>query len=73
MKWKLTRAASGEPDIDEWGAEEDLTLGYSLLRALAESDRTLVEIAPGVWRQSWLEGGGVGSSGPGWPVGTDPA
>lgn len=32
--------------------EEDLSLGYSLLRALAEADHSIVEIADGVWRHS---------------------
>jgi hypothetical protein len=65
MKWKLTQAVTGEPEIDEWQTEddEDLSLGYSLMRALAESDHTLVEIYPGVWRQSSPD---VGNSGPGW-------
>lgn len=52
MNWKLTQAVTGEPEIDTFreDREEDLTLGFSLLRALAESDETMVEIAPGVWR-----------------------
>ena len=67
MNWKLT-----QHDIDEWDApggeitrswpEEDLTLGFSFLRALAESDETLVEVAPGVWRHT---GPDLGNSGPG--------
>jgi hypothetical protein len=32
--------------------DEDLTLGFSLLRELAASDETLVEVEPGVWRAS---------------------
>jgi len=52
MKWKLTTAPCGEPMIDSWDDEEDLTLGFNLLRALAEEGHTLVEIAPGVWRHS---------------------
>jgi len=53
MNWRLTRDAIGEPRIEYRTPEdEDLTLGYSLLRALAESDRTMVEIADGVWRVS---------------------
>lgn len=52
MNWKLTQAAIGEPEIDEWGIQEEPELGYSMLRELARSERTLVEIAPGVWRQS---------------------
>lgn len=41
------------PPADE---TEDLTLGYSMLRALAEHDETMVEIAPGVWRISKAPG-----------------
>lgn len=55
MKWKLTQSVIGEPVIDvirDTERHEDLTLGYSLLRALAASDDTLIEISPGVWRQS---------------------
>lgn len=51
MNWKLTTDLCGEPMIDSWG-DEDLTLGFNLLRALAEEDHTLVEISPGVWRHS---------------------
>jgi hypothetical protein len=52
MNWKLTQASTGEPEIDTFreDPEEDLSLGFSLLRALAESDETMVEIEPGVWR-----------------------
>jgi len=32
--------------------DEDLTLGYSLLRALAEAGAGLEEIGPGVWCHS---------------------
>lgn len=55
-KWKLTRAATGgEPEIEEWGSGgDDLRLGYSLMRALAEDDARLIEIAPGVWHYSKL-------------------
>lgn len=52
MDWTFTDlcgAPFASPQVDD---EEDLTLGYSLLRALAESEHTLVEIAPGVWRHS---------------------
>lgn len=63
MNWKLTQAAIGEPEIDQWGEEgENLALGFSFLRALAEHDETLVEIAPGVWRHT---GHDPGNSGPG--------
>lgn len=34
------------------GDDEDLTLGYSLMRALAEAGARLEEIGPGVWRHS---------------------
>lgn len=36
-----------EPAPDD---SEDLTLGFSFMRALAASDATLVEVEPGVWR-----------------------
>jgi hypothetical protein len=54
VNWKLTQQAIGESQVEDWSDQdhEDLTLGYTLLRALAESDHTLVEIAPGVWRHS---------------------
>lgn len=55
MDWTFTTDLCGEPfalPIGDTDTEEDLTLGYSLLRALAEADFTLVEIAPGVWRHS---------------------
>lgn len=52
MKWKLTKDLCGEPVIDSWDDDEDLTLGFNMMRALAKADRTLVEIAPGVWRHS---------------------
>jgi len=32
--------------------DEDLTLGYWLLRALAEAGTRIEEIGPGVWRHS---------------------
>lgn len=32
--------------------DEDLRLGYSLLRELAEAGEALEEIGPGVWRHS---------------------
>lgn len=63
MNWKLTQQAIGEPEIDQWeDQEEDLAVGYSMMRALAESDHTLVEIEPGVWRHT---AGDLGNSGPG--------
>lgn len=52
MRWYLTQAAIGEPEIDVREDDEDLRLGYSLLRELARSDETLIEIEPGVWRHS---------------------
>jgi hypothetical protein len=66
-RFKLTQAAiDAEPVIDEWGDdEEDLAVGYSMMRQLAESDETLIEVEPGVWRQSG-GGSGPGNSGPGW-------
>ena len=55
MRWYLTQKAVGEPEIDVRDDDEDLTLGYSIMRELARSDATLVEIAPGVWRQSTMD------------------
>lgn len=53
MRWYLTQKIVGEPEIDvRDDDEEGLTLGYSIMRELARSDATLVEIAPGVWQQS---------------------
>lgn len=55
MNWKLTqRLVDGDPVVEDWFRDdhEDLRLGFSLMRELAESDHTLVEIAPGVWRHS---------------------
>lgn len=54
MNWKLTTDLCGEPFVETWkdNDHEDLTLGYSMLRALAAEDQTLVEIAPNVWRHS---------------------
>lgn len=61
MNWKLARTVAG-PEIDDWSdCDEDLTLGYSMLRALAESDATLVEIEPGVWRHTGPDLGNSGS------------
>lgn len=51
MDWTFTDLC-GAPFANVPDADEDLTLGFSLLRALAESEHTLVEIAPGVWRHS---------------------
>jgi hypothetical protein len=52
MDWPLTTDLCGAPFANVPDEDEDLTLGFSLLRALAESDHILVEIAPGVWRHS---------------------
>lgn len=52
MRWYLTQKVVGEPEIDVRDDDEDLTLGYSIMRELARSDATLVEIAPGVWRHA---------------------
>lgn len=51
MDWKLTRDAIGEPQIDTFhdDPDEDLALGYALMRALAQADETATEIRPGVW------------------------
>lgn len=65
MNWKLVQAAIGEPRIDQWDPApdgEDLTLGFSFMRALAEHDETLIEVAPSVWRHT---GSDPGNSGPG--------
>lgn len=52
MKWYLTQKAIGEPEIDIREDDEDLTLGYSMLRELARDPRNgLHEIAPGMWIQ----------------------
>lgn len=52
MNWKMTQDLCGEPMVEFWDRDgEDLTLGYSLLRALA-AESGLVEIGPGVWRHS---------------------
>jgi hypothetical protein len=37
---------AGQPELDP---EEDLTLGFTYMRALLEQPR-LVEVLPGVWR-----------------------
>lgn len=52
MDWPLTTDLCGAPFANVPDDDEDLTLGYSLLRALAEEDHALVEIGPGVWRHS---------------------
>lgn len=54
MKWFLVRGVTGETDInvregDE--GDEDLTLGFNLMRALA-AESGMAEIGPGVWRHS---------------------
>lgn len=50
MKWYLTQQCMGEPEIDIREDDEDLTLGFSLLRALAEDPRSgLHEIRPGLF------------------------
>lgn len=48
MKWKLTQQAIGQAEIDMWDDDEDLTLGFSLMRALSE-EFGLREIGPGLW------------------------
>lgn len=52
MKWYLTQAAGGEPEIDVREEDEDLRLGYSMLRELAAMDHGLQEVEPGVWWQA---------------------
>lgn len=51
MDWKLTRDAQGEPEIDNfhYDPDEDLTLGYAYMRALALVETGGTEIRPGVW------------------------
>lgn len=51
MNWKLTRDETGEPAVDQFrdDPDEDLSLGYALIRALAEADETAVELSDGVW------------------------
>jgi hypothetical protein len=49
MKWYLTQAGSGEPEIDIREGDEDLSRGYSMMRELAAMDHGLQEIEPGVW------------------------
>jgi hypothetical protein len=71
MNWKLTQAAIGKPQVDDWSDkdhEEDLSVGYSLIRALA-ADYQLTEIGPGVWRQNSGEGAvWIPKDGPGWEI-----
>lgn len=59
MKWYLTQKAIGEPELDVREDDEDLSLGFSLMRELAAEGphANLTEIAPGVWFQSHLDGG----------------
>lgn len=51
MDWKLTRDAMGAPEVDTFrdDPDEDLALGYALMRALAEVDEQATEIRPGMW------------------------
>lgn len=37
MRWNLTQAVPGEPEIDVREDDEDLELGFRLMKALAES------------------------------------
>lgn len=54
MKWHLTQAEAGQPEIDiREDDEEDLTLGYIYMRKLAATDENL---------NFWVDSG----SGPGW-------
>jgi len=57
--WDLTRQASEAPPV-EWLSDcndDDLTIGYSMLRALAaDPDSHMVEIAPHVFYDSKLCG-----------------
>jgi hypothetical protein len=53
MNWKLVLSGRGELDIDDWSdqdREEDLSVGYSMIREMAP-EWQLREIAPGVWLQ----------------------
>jgi hypothetical protein len=48
--WEMTRDASKAPEWLSDDADEDLSAGFSLLRALAaDPDSRLIELAPGVW------------------------
>lgn len=58
MKWHLTQAVIGEPEIDVREDDEDPTRGYSLLRMMAEEPGSSIrEISLGVWYQSKLPEG----------------
>lgn len=50
MKWFLTQRLCGQPEIYEHDDDEDLELGFRLMRALAaESQGRMKQIAPGMW------------------------
>lgn len=51
MDWKLTRNAIGEPEIDHFhdDPDEDIALGYALIRAMADVHEHATEIRPGAW------------------------
>lgn len=53
MKWILTQPVEGEPKLDVREDDEDLSLGYAYMRALAATDEN-----PNFWVDS--------GSGPGW-------
>ena len=70
MNWKLTQAAGGEPQVDDWSGvdqEEDLSVGFGLIHALA-GDFALSEIRPGVWRHSGEGVTWIPKDGPGWEL-----
>jgi hypothetical protein len=58
MKWYLVQQAIGEPKINVREEDEDLSLGFSLMRELAAQGphANLTEIEPGVWFQSRTPG-----------------
>jgi hypothetical protein len=51
MDWKVTRDATGEPQIDTFhdDPDEDLALGYAYMRALAAVQDQGTEVRPGMW------------------------
>jgi len=53
MKWHLTQAAPGQPEIDVREDIEGLFRTFSLMREIArEPGSHLREISPGVWVES---------------------
>lgn len=48
MNWRLTRDATGQPEI-QVRYDTDLTWGFSLLAELAREDRTMHRVTEGVY------------------------